>query len=806
MDVFDLVAKITLDSSEYEKQVSEIADNADKSSGWGGKIMNGLGKIGKVGGLAFGAIGAAATAAVTVIGKSALDSYAEYEQLEGGIKKLFGEQSSKQVMKYAQEAYKTAGMSANEYMETATGFSASLIQSVGNDTQKAAKITDVAMRAMSDNASTFGTDIESIKMSYQGFAKQNYTMLDNLKLGYGGTKTEMERLIKDANKYRKAQGKNADLTIDSFADIVEAIQTVQEEQGIAGTTYNESMRTIQGAADATKSAWKNVLTAIAGGGDLKKAMKGLTSSLFGENEGEGLINQVIPRIKAIMEGLADFIGQAAPLFIAKIPELVSALLPSLITAAGSLVKAVVAALPGLLKGIWDAIKAAAPALIDAVKGIATSLPAALGSIISGIGGWISENAGTLLEKGKELFTNVITGIGNAIGTIAGTLGEIITAIGGWVLEHGGELLAEGQNLLNWVISGIVDFISHIPENLMGIISSITGWVSSHSGDLLAVGQNVLSWIIAGIKAFIGNIVNGIKDMISKFTGWVSENSGSLTEIGTSILDWIISGISEFIGNVVDGFANFMSTLWSWIQGIGTALKNIGKTVIERIKDGIKDKISSVKDAFTGLLGAIREKITSMGAGLKGIGGKIVDGIKAGITGITGIATKIGEVIKGAINNATSKTYNANVKIAAQTGYKKGSEDSGLKQAKARYKPYLFNKATIFGRYQGDNLVAGEAGAEMLLGVNALKGMLFESVQGGMQSMMGQIYDMMSGMQTGGGGNSVLEAQILDVLNRYLPGIADRQIMLDTGALAGAVAPGVNAALGTQVGNRRRYNA
>ena len=176
MDVFDLVAKITLDSSEYEKQVSKIADNADKSSGWGGKIMNGLGKIGKVGGLAFGAVSAAATAAVTVIGKSALDSYAEYEQLEGGIKKLFGEQSSKQVMKYAQEAYKTAGMSANEYMETATGFSASLIQSVGNDTQKAAKITDVAMRAMSDNASTFGTDIESIKMSYQGFAKQNYTI------------------------------------------------------------------------------------------------------------------------------------------------------------------------------------------------------------------------------------------------------------------------------------------------------------------------------------------------------------------------------------------------------------------------------------------------------------------------------------------------------------------------------------------------------------------------------------------------------------------------------------------------------
>ena len=614
----------------------------------------------------------------------------------------------------------------------------------------------------------------------------------------------MERLIKDANKYRKAQGKNADLTIDSFADIVEAIQTVQEEQGIAGTTYNESMGTIQGAADATKSAWKNVLTAIAGGGDLKKAMKGLTSSLFGEKEGEGLINQVIPRIKAIMEGLADFIGQAAPLFIAKIPELVSALLPSLITAAGSLVKAVVAAMPGLLKGIWDAIKAAAPAFIDAVKGIATSLPAALGSIISGIGRWISENAGTLLEKGKELFGNVVTGIGNAIGTLAGKLGDIITAIGGWVLEHGGELLAEGQNLLNWVISGIVDFISHIPENLIGIISSITGWVSSHSGDLLAIGQNVLSWIIAGIKAFIGNIVNGIKDMISKFTGWVSENSGSLTEIGTSILDWIISGIADFIGNVVDGFANFMSTLWSWIQGIGTAIQNIGKTVIERIKDGIKNKISSVKDAFTGLLGAIREKITSIGAGLKGIGSTIVSKI---VSGITGLAGKIKEKIQSALNEIASHTFIFKPKVNADTGKITAGAYSGhnTEYAKARNAPYLFTKGTVFGRYNGEDLIAGEAGPEMLLGVNKLNAMLFQSVQGGMQSMMGQISDMMSGMQTGGG-NAVLEAQILDVLNRYLPGIADRQVVLDTGAIAGAVAPGVNAALGTQVGSRRRYNA
>ena len=179
MDVFDLVAKITLDSSEYEEQVKNLSKDAD-SGGWAGKVKSGLGKISKVGGVAFGAVSAAATAAATVIGKTALDGYAEYEQLSGGVQKLFGKEASAQVMKYAENAYKTSGMSANEYMETATGFSASLIQSLGGDTKKAAEVADVAMRAMSDNVNTFGGDIEGVKSAYMGFAKQNYTMLDNL--------------------------------------------------------------------------------------------------------------------------------------------------------------------------------------------------------------------------------------------------------------------------------------------------------------------------------------------------------------------------------------------------------------------------------------------------------------------------------------------------------------------------------------------------------------------------------------------------------------------------------------------------
>lgn len=570
----------------------------------------------------------------------------------------------------------------------------------------------------------------------------------------------MERLIKDANKYRKAQGKNADLTIDSFADIVEAIQTVQEEQGIAGTTAKESMTTIQGSADATKAAWQNVLTAIAGGGDLKQAMSGLVSSLFGSGDGGGLINQVIPRVKAIFEGVADFIGQAAPLIAAKLPELVTAILPSLLTAAGSLIKALATALPGLLKAIWDSIKAVAPTLLATIGSLVSQIPSALGGILSAIGGWIASNAANFAEKGGEILGKIKDGIVNTIGNIV--------------------------------------------EGFASLISTIAGWVTSHGGDLLAVGQTILSWIISGIKGFISNIVNGIKDTIAKFTGWVSENSQALTDIGTSILDWIISGIANFIDKIKDGFSGMVAAISEKVTAVAASLINIGLTILTKIKNGIANNISKIKDGFSGLIGAIRGKINGMATSLSNIGSLIVTKI---VSGIKDLAGKIKQKVQDALTAVASHTFIFNPKVETKTGKITGGAYSGhnTEYAKAMHQPYLFNKATIFGRYNGENLIGGEAGAEMLLGVNKLNAMLFESVQGGMQSMMGQLYNMVSGAQTGGG-NSQLEAQILDVLQRYLPNIADRQVVLDTGVLAEAVAPGVNAVLGNSVSNRRRYNA
>ena len=298
MDFLALRARLGLDSSEYE---AGLKDAQGKASSLGGKIKGGLATVAKLGVAAVGV----ATAATAALVKSSVAGYAEYQQMVGGVQKLYGnmgmsleqfaeysgksiddvksqwtnlEQAQNMVLENAKNAYKTAGMSANEYMSTATSFSAALINSFGGDTIKAAERTDVAMRAISDNWNTFGGDIESIKYAFQGFAKQNYTMLDNLKLGYGGTKTEMERLIADANEYAASIGEAGDMSIESFADVVRAIDLIQQKQGIANTTAREAASTVSGSIGSLKAAWENLLSHRSVLLPLQKAAKGRLSS------------------------------------------------------------------------------------------------------------------------------------------------------------------------------------------------------------------------------------------------------------------------------------------------------------------------------------------------------------------------------------------------------------------------------------------------------------------------------------------------------------------------------------------------
>ena len=290
---------ITVDDGQAQLSLKNLKDSVKDTSTSIDRYSAGIEKIGKVA----GRIGLASVGAITKISKSALDAYANYEQLVGGVDKLFGKSSST-IIKNANKAYRTAGVSANKYMEQATSFSASLISSLNGDTQKAAKITDMAIRDMSDNVNVFGSNMEDIQRAYQGFAKQNYTMLDNLKLGYGGTKTEMERLLKDAEKISGVK-----YDISNLSDVYEAIHVIQKEMNITGTTAKEAADTIEGSVNTMKSAWENWLTAIGSGSekDIQKTTKALTKSI--SNVGKNAL-PVIKNVLKSMKGLVAFASTA----------------------------------------------------------------------------------------------------------------------------------------------------------------------------------------------------------------------------------------------------------------------------------------------------------------------------------------------------------------------------------------------------------------------------------------------------------------------------------------------------------------
>ena len=348
MNIFELFGTISIDNARANRAIDETTGHARSASNVFAKIGSVAAKAGKIAAVG---IGAAATA-IGKLTKDAVAAYADYEQLVGGVETLFKD-SSDTVLDYAHNAYKTAGMSANQYMDTVTAFSASLLQSLGGDTAKAAQYADLAITDMADNANKMGTSIGDIENAYKGFSKQNFTMLDNLKLGYGGTKTEMQRLLKDAEKIQKAHGKTVKYSINSYADMVEAIHVVQEEMGITGTTAEEAGTTIQGSVGMMKAAWTNFLTGMA---DSNQDFDALTTNLVQSviTVANNLVPRLIETVPRLVAGIAEIGTQLATY----LPDIVSSLLPALISGAVTLVSGLVKQIPALLSAVGTAISTA----------------------------------------------------------------------------------------------------------------------------------------------------------------------------------------------------------------------------------------------------------------------------------------------------------------------------------------------------------------------------------------------------------------------------------------------------------------
>lgn len=430
MNLLDLFVKISVDDGDVDKGFAETSSKAETLAG---KLKGGLATAAKVGGAAIVAAGAAAVA----ITKQAVENYGEYEQLVGGVETLF-KSSADTVMQYAANAYQTAGMSANEYMTTVTAFSASLLQSMGGDTDAAAEKANLAITDMSDNANKMGSSMESIQNAYSGFAKQNYTMLDNLKLGYGGTKEEMQRLLDDANALNAAQGNYTNYTIDSYADIVDAIHTVQTEMGITGTTQLEASTTIQGSIASMKAAYENFITGL---GDENADMAGLITNLLGSTV--TVAENLLPVVERILENIGVVVQEKGPEMIEKFVGYAIEKLPQVIELGLqiviALVKGLAQNLPQLVTGVLNMAATIIKTLVDSIPDVievGKDIVRGVWDGIKAMGSWIKEKVsgffGGIVDNVKGVLgihspSRVFAGIGE---NMALGLGE------GWESEYG----------------------------------------------------------------------------------------------------------------------------------------------------------------------------------------------------------------------------------------------------------------------------------------------------------------------------------------------------------------------------------
>jgi len=546
----------TADSTDdLGDELKETGDEADKS---GGKFEK-LGGVLKGVGAAMSAVAVAAGAAAVKLGKEVIAAYADYEQLVGGVDTLFGE-SSQAVQGYAENAFKTAGMSANEYMETVTGFSASLIQSLGGDTSKAAQVADMAITDMADNANKMGTDISSIQTAYQGFAKQNYTMLDNLKLGYGGTKSEMERLLTDAEKI---SGIKYDLS--SFSDLTEAIHVVQTEMGITGTTAKEATETISGSMAGMQSAIGNLMAGLGNSDADIELLIGNVVEAF-----QNVLKNIVPVIENIVKAL--------PSALAGILQAVGDLLPTLLSTVTALFTQVLETILSLL-----------PELI----------PAAVDAIITIVGALV-DNLPLLIDAAIQLVLALALGIAEALPELIPSIIEAIITIVQTLLDNMDKILEAAFAIIQGLATGLLDALPKLIDALPQIITSIINFVTDNLPLIIEMGIKLTVQLTVGLIKAIPQLVAKLPEIIAALVSGLAKAVGMVGEIGVNIVKglwdgissmgkWIKDKVGEFFGGIVDGVKGLLG-----IHSPSTVFAGIGGNMGEGLGSGFLNAMSKVE--------------------------------------------------------------------------------------------------------------------------------------------------------------------------------------------------------------------
>ena len=668
---------------------SGVGGGATRSEGFLAKLGGAAVAVGKVAATGFAAL----TGAVTAIGGAALTAYADYEQLVGGVDTLFGSASGT-LQQYAADAYKTCGLSANQYMTQATSFAASLVSSCGGDVAKAADYANTAMGDMSDNVNKMGSNMTDVQNAYQGFAKQNYTMLDNLKLGYGGTQEEMKRLISDANKLREAQGKNADLTIDSYADVVEAIHTVQENMGVTGTTAEEAATTISGSIGMAKASWENFLTAL-GRDDVDFTQ--ITTQLL-ESVGAVATN-VAPRVAQIgqgiiqafptvLQGLGDVLAPVLSEALAtawgiastalsgvgiKLPGVDSSQMLSTIGKAMDLAKLaftdpaafldrgreiVSGVSKGLAGSIPDLVGAGLDAIAQFASGFKTSFPEVVsmgGEMLLGVVQGLMDSLPTLIEKGPQIVSDLANGISAACETLLGVGLQMLVIVGrgliqaiptfianipaiaqaAWDAFMAFQWLSLGSSIVTGIADGIASIGSTIPTKLKGFLDQAaahgTQFVSDIAAKGLQAGSDFLLNIAANLSQLPGRFAGWLSEVILKAAGFASDLGAKASSAGDGFLSNIGSRISQLPGQVAGWFSNVIASAGSLVGSLASRASSAGSGFMSGIRAGLESAVSFVGSIPGRLLGALGD----LGGLLVNSGRSLINGLTSGIKSAVG---------------------------------------------------------------------------------------------------------------------------------------------------------------------------
>lgn len=743
------------------ENMTESMKDATSSASKMTSVMQGIGSgVAKVGkGLAIA--GTAAATAVTALVSKSVGAFADYEQLTGGVETLFGA-GGRSVEEYAQsvgksvsdiqgkydslmsaqnavlenanKAYMTAGMSANEYMDTVTGFSASLISSLGGDTNKAADYANSALVDMSDNANKMGTDMESIKNAYQGFAKQNYTMLDNLKLGYGGTQEEMKRLLSDAEKLT---GQRYD--ISSFADITQAIHAIQTQMDITGTTAKEASTTISGSWGSLKAAFQNVLVGLTTGEDMfDQSLDALinTAVTFGQN--------IIPAIKGALSGVGYLIEGLAPVIGETIPPLINDLAPTLANSAVSLISSLV---NGLTQNATQFSECLSNMIIVAVAGISTVVPQLLDAaskIVSNLMQGLTNSMPQIVNGAVTLIEGLVNGLVNNIPLLIMGAVQLVASLANGLIANLPRIIDAGVNLITGIVSASYSMMPQIIQNgmqlvvnlavglvraipqLIAALPRITGAIVKgfKSVNWFDLGLQLIKSIWEGIKSIGSEMWNGVKEKMSELWGGVKNVVSEKLNNIKSAYDAhggglkgatfaAIEGVKEYyrtgydainqltggkLGEVVNAVGEKMEVVKGKFSEAFGNVKNTVMTIFENIKNGITEKISAAVNKVKEIFGSIADKVSEVWGKIKGIikAPKIV---QKGTVSIAGVSTPI-------------------PKLGLEWNAKGG----------------IMTRPTAFGYANGKVQMGGEAGAEAILPLrtfwNNLSQYIAESNKGG----------------------------------------------------------------------------